>query len=47
MKKLLANKGVVLALLLTALFFGVCMHFVFDENYTVLLLPAVGKAVDA
>lgn len=40
MKKLLANKGVVLALLLTALFLGVCMHFVFDENYTVLLLPA-------
>ncbi|MBP3740484.1 MAG: O-antigen ligase family protein [Bacteroidales bacterium] len=39
-KKLLANKGVVLALLLTALFFAVALHYLFDENYLVLLVPA-------
>lgn len=40
MKNLLANKGVVLALLLTALFMGVALHYLFDENYLVLLVPA-------
>lgn len=38
-KKLLANKGVVLALLITALFLVVCMHYIFDGNYVVLLVP--------
>lgn len=38
--KLLANKGVVAALLFTALFAGVALHYLFDENYLVLLVPA-------
>ena len=38
--KLSANKGVVAALLFTALFLGVAMHYLFDENYLVLLVPA-------
>ena len=37
--KLSANKGVVAALLFTALFLGVAMHYLFDENYLVLLVP--------
>jgi O-antigen ligase len=36
----LANKGVVAALLFTALFAGVALHYLFDENYLVLLVPA-------
>lgn len=40
MKNLLANKGVVAALLFTALFAGVALHYLFDENYLVLLVPA-------
>ena len=39
-KKLLANKGVALALLLTALFLGVCLRYIFHESYIILLLPA-------
>lgn len=38
--KLLANKGVVAALLFTVLFAGVALHYLFDENYLVLLVPA-------
>lgn len=38
--KLLANKGVVAALLFTALFAGVALYYLFDENYLVLLVPA-------
>ena len=37
---MLANKGVVAALLFTALFAGVALHYLFDENYLVLLVPA-------
>lgn len=40
MNKLWANRGVAYALLLTALFLAVCMRFIFDGNYVVLLVPA-------
>lgn len=40
MKKLLANRGVMTALGVTALFLVVCLYFMFHENYLVLLVPA-------
>ena len=40
MKKLLANRGVITALVITALFIVVCVFYMLRENYFVLLVPA-------
>ena len=37
---LVAKKGVIAALLFTALFAGLALHYLYDENYLVLLAPA-------